>query len=109
MKVIHKQFPSSFTDTDLKEHLEKIGKKKVVVTGMYSFVKTTRCRKSHNGTGYMAHVCVSSTTRAGDELGYDMSVVKDGIGDRDVPGASASQLVEVGDSIPESVRSFRGC
>ena len=55
------------------------------------------------GAGYMAHVCVSSTARAGDELGYDISVVKDGIGDRDVPGATASQLVEVSDYIPKSL------
>ena len=48
----------------------------------------------------MAHVCISSTARAGDELGYDLSVIKDGIGDRDVPGASASQLVEVRNVLP---------
>ena len=43
----------------------------------------------------MAHVCISGTSRAGAELGYDMSVIKDGIGDRDIPGATASQLVDV--------------
>ncbi len=56
--------------------------------------------------GYMAHVCVSSTAREGDDLGYEMSVVKDAIGDRDVPGASASQLVEVSDSTPIGVGIF---
>ena len=38
IKVIHKEFPSSFTGTDLKDHLEKIGKKKVVVTGKHFLV-----------------------------------------------------------------------
>lgn len=42
-----------------------------------------------------AHVCISSTSRAGAELGYDVSVISDGIGDRDIPGASAKQLVDV--------------
>lgn len=44
----------------------------------------------------MAHVCISGTSRAGAELGYDVSVIRDGIGDRDIPGASAKQLVDVG-------------
>ena len=42
-----------------------------------------------------AHVCVSGTSRAGAELGYDVSVLSDAIGDRDIPGASAKQLVDV--------------
>lgn len=28
-------------------------------------------------------------------MGYDVSVVADGIGDRDIPGAKAGELVEV--------------
>lgn len=32
-KVIHKQHPSSFTGTDLAEHLDKLGKKKIVLAG----------------------------------------------------------------------------
>ena len=40
---------------------------------------------------------MSGTSRAGAELGYDVSVVGDAIGDRDIPGASAEQLVEVCD------------
>lgn len=30
-----KQHPSAFTDTDLEKHLEKLGKKKIVLAGMY--------------------------------------------------------------------------
>ena len=33
-KVIHKQHPSSFTGTDLAEHLDRLGKKKIVLAGM---------------------------------------------------------------------------
>ena len=42
-----------------------------------------------------AHVCISSTTRIGAELGYDISILRDGIGDRDIPGAKAKELVDV--------------
>ncbi len=28
-------------------------------------------------------------------MGYDVSVIRDGIGDRDIPGATAKQLVDV--------------
>lgn len=42
-----------------------------------------------------AHVCISSTTRIGAELGYDISILRDGIGDRDIPGAKAGELVDV--------------
>jgi len=44
--------------------------------------------------GYMAHVCVS-TTRAAAELGYDVLVVRDAVGDRDIPGVKAENLVSV--------------
>ncbi len=44
---------------------------------------------------FQAHVCISNTSRAGAEMGYDVSVVRDGIGDRDIPGATAKQLVDV--------------
>ena len=75
--MVHKTHPSSFTDTVLHEHLQSLGKKKIVLAG------------------YMAHNCISSTSRIGAEMGYDVSVVRDAIGDRDVPGATAKQLVDV--------------
>jgi len=45
--------------------------------------------------GYMAHVCVSTTARQAAERGYDVIVVRDAVGDRDIPGVKAEQLVEV--------------
>jgi nicotinamidase-related amidase len=48
-----------------------------------------------NSKNEQAHNCVSSTSRFGAEMGYEVSVVKDAIGDRDVPGATAKQLVDV--------------
>ncbi|KAL4993371.1 Isochorismatase family-domain-containing protein [Aspergillus recurvatus] len=78
-KVITKNFPSSFAQTDLHEYLQSLdgaGKKIVLV-------------------GYMAHVCVSTTARAGAELGYEVLVVRDGVGDRAIPGVEAHVLVDV--------------
>ncbi|KAL8869885.1 MAG: hypothetical protein Q9174_003932 [Haloplaca sp. 1 TL-2023] len=75
-EIIHKPHPCAFTETKLDAHLKKLGKNKIMLVG------------------YMAHVCVSATSRIGAELGYDVSVVSDGIGDRDIPGAKAGQLVD---------------
>lgn len=78
-KVISKQFPSAFAETDLHAylvHLGAVGKKLVLV-------------------GYMAHVCVSTTARAASELGYDVLVVSDAVGDRSIPGADGETLQRV--------------
>lgn len=36
-QVIHKAKPCSFSDTELHAHLEKLGKKKIVLGGIYLF------------------------------------------------------------------------
>jgi len=74
--VISKQAPGSFTGTKLEEVLKEGGKAKVVLTG------------------YMAHVCVSTTARQAAERGYDVILAKEAIGDRDIPGAKAPEVVE---------------
>jgi nicotinamidase-related amidase len=87
-KVISKNYPSSFAKTDLDEYLKELGDagKKVVLTG------------------YMAHVCVSTTARAGAELGYDVVLAEGAIGDRDIPGGLGGKeltdvvLKELGDA-----------
>ncbi|OJJ95667.1 hypothetical protein ASPACDRAFT_81777 [Aspergillus aculeatus ATCC 16872] len=78
-KVIFKQLPSCFAQTELHEHLAGLGAvgKKIVLVG------------------YMAHVCVSTTARAGHELGYEVLVVKEAVGDRAIPGVEAGTLVDV--------------
>lgn len=43
----------------------------------------------------MAHVCVSTTARTGAELGYDVVVVSDAIGDRDIPGIGGLEVTKV--------------
>ncbi|QKX55321.1 uncharacterized protein TRUGW13939_02413 [Talaromyces rugulosus] len=78
-KVVTKNFPNSFEKTDLHAYLQGLGDvgKKVVLVG------------------YMAHVCISSTTRAAADLGYDALVVRDAVGDRNIPGVKAEDLVSV--------------
>lgn len=73
--VIHKVHPGSFADTNLDERLKQNGHKKVVLCG------------------YMAHVCVSTTARQAAQRGYDVLLAEDAIGDRDIPGVQAPQLV----------------
>lgn len=78
-KVVEKNDANSFAQTTLGAHLESlqgVGKKVVLV-------------------GYMAHVCVSTTARAAAELGLEVVVVRDAVGDRDIPGVAAAQLVHV--------------
>jgi len=76
--VVVKQQPGSFTGTQLDDILKGRGDagKKVVLTG------------------YMAHVCVSTTARQAAEKGYDVLLAKGAIGDRDIPGAKGEDVVE---------------
>ena len=91
--TITKQHPGSFTSTDLDAHLKSLGDKgKQVVL-----------------TGYMAHVCVSTTARQAAEKGYDVILASDAIGDRDIPGASGADvtkmvLSELGDAFGTVVK-----
>jgi nicotinamidase-related amidase len=61
----------------LHETLESWGIKKVVLVG------------------YMAHVCVSTTAREAMQKGYEVILVEDGIGDRDIPGAKGDELTRI--------------
>lgn len=75
--VVVKHHPGSFTATNLNDLIEKTGRKKLVLVG------------------YMAHVCVSTTARQAAEKGYDVILPREAIGDRDIPGAEASVLMDI--------------
>jgi nicotinamidase-related amidase len=88
--VISKNHPSAFADTELENKLDP--KSKLVLTG------------------YMAHVCVSTTARDAARLGYDVVIPLDCIGDRDIPGAKGDDVVdmvakELGDAFGTIVQS----
>ncbi len=57
--VVQKNFPNSFRNTSLLEHLKKLGVTHLVIGGM------------------MTHMCVDATTRAAFDNGFECSVVKD--------------------------------
>lgn len=55
-------------------------------------------------------MCVSTTARQGHERGWDVTVVEDGIGDRDIPGVKGDEvtrvvLAELGDFFATVVKS----
>ena len=54
--------------------------------------------------GYMAHVCVSTTARQAAERGYDVLIAEDAVGDRDIPGVKAEDLVRT--SLAELADAF---
>ncbi|MCD8418865.1 cysteine hydrolase family protein [Tenacibaculum finnmarkense] len=58
-KVITKNYPNSFRETDLLEYLNKIGVEKLVICGM------------------MTHMCVDATTRAAKDFGFECTVISD--------------------------------
>lgn len=52
----------------------------------------------------MAHVCVTTTARQADEREYELILAEDAIGDRDIPGVDAKELVRV--TLAELADSF---
>ncbi len=65
--TIFKNFPNSFTQTDLHERLQKLGVRNLIVVG------------------FMTHMCVSSTARGAFDLGYRTTVVGNATATRDLP------------------------
>jgi len=65
--VVSKGLPNSFAGTSLQQELEATGRKSLVVVG------------------FMTHMCVSSTVRAGLDLGYSCTVVDKACATRDLP------------------------
>lgn len=90
-KTIEKVHPSSFADTDLDQYLRGAGVSQIVLTGYMVGVYSS----SNHAYQFQAHVCVSTTARDGARFGYDVAVVSDGIGDRDIPGASGDEVTKM--------------
>ena len=57
--IVHKDYPNSFLETELKEYLDEAGAEKLVIAGM------------------MSHMCVDTTVRACQNYGYDVTVIDD--------------------------------
>jgi nicotinamidase-related amidase len=65
--IVEKGLPNAFAGTDLQARLDAIGRKNLVLAG------------------FMTHMCVSSTARAGLELGYRLTIPADSCATRDLP------------------------
>jgi len=64
--IITKNFPNSFRDTDLDDHLRSL-----------KVTKLTFC-------GMMSHMCIDATVRAAFDKGFDCKVVHDACATRDL-------------------------
>ncbi|QKF58449.1 cysteine hydrolase family protein [Aliarcobacter lanthieri] len=64
--VITKNFPNSFKDTNLKEILDEINIKSLIIVGA------------------MSHMCIDATTRAAKDFGYECTVLSDATVTRDL-------------------------
>jgi len=65
-KVITKNYPNSFRETDLQNYLQDEQVDHLVISGM------------------MSHMCIDSTARAGKDLGYRITVVEDACATKDL-------------------------
>ena len=72
--VIIKNFPDSFSSTDLDDQLKATGCKNLILSG------------------FMSHMCVSSTARGGFDRGYSVSVVENTTATRDLPDGKGSSI-----------------
>ena len=98
-KVISKQHPGSFAETDLDQYLGSLGDKGKKRAGLFWWARKLLTRsvpgKKIVLTGYMAHVCVSTTARQAAQRGYEVLLAEDGIGDRDIPGATGEEVTKM--------------
>ena len=66
-KVISKNLPSSFVNTDLDEYLKKTNRGELVIAG------------------FMTHMCINATTRSAVDLGYKPTIIGRACATRDLP------------------------
>ena len=67
-RIVSKNLPSAFVNTDLKKYLNETGRKEVVVAG------------------FMTHMCINATTRSAVDLGFAPTVIATACATRDLPG-----------------------
>ncbi|TYO64794.1 cysteine hydrolase [Bradyrhizobium hipponense] len=72
--VIEKARPNAFASTDLQARLAATGRKNIVLAG------------------FMTHMCVSSTARAGLDLGLRTTIAADACATRDLPDGRGGTL-----------------
>ncbi|WP_109993364.1 cysteine hydrolase family protein [Salinisphaera sp. LB1] len=73
--VVVKHVPNAFGGTDLQARLQERGVGQVVLAG------------------FMTHVCVSTTARMANELGYPVTIAEDAVATRDLPCADGDGIL----------------
>lgn len=76
--VITKNFPNSFTQTDLDAQLRQAGVQNLILVG------------------FMSHMCVNSTARGAFSLGYNPTVVASATATRALPSKASGNTVPSG-------------
>ena len=72
--VVVKNYPNSFVQTGLDEHLKAVGAENLVIAG------------------FMTHMCVNSTARGAFNLGYAPTVVAGATATRSLPGVDGGAV-----------------
>ncbi|RAK56384.1 cysteine hydrolase [Phenylobacterium soli] len=72
--VVTKLYPNAFNKTDLQPLLQRLGRRQLILTG------------------FMAHMCLDSTSRAAFDLDYQVFVVASATAERAIPGPDGSVL-----------------
>ena len=72
--VVEKRLASAFTGTDLDQHLGRIDRKALIITG------------------FMTHNCVSSTARQASEKGFAVTVIADAAATRALPDGRGGHI-----------------
>lgn len=72
--VIVKNFPNSFSSTNLEELVRATGRENLILSG------------------FMSHMCVNSTARGGFDLGYGVTVVENTTATRDLPDGKGGTI-----------------
>ena len=72
--VVQKPLPNAFAQTDFAEKLEAAGRKQLIVTG------------------FMTHMCVSSTARAALDHGYRVTIPASTVATRDLPAPDGATM-----------------
>ncbi len=67
-RMISKNLPSAFVNTDLAKYLNETGRKELVIAG------------------FMTHMCINATTRSAVDLGFIPTVIGSACATRDLPG-----------------------
>lgn len=73
--IVVKNYPNSFVQTDLDQHLKAIGAENLIIAG------------------FMTHMCVNSTARGAFNLGYAPTVVAAATATRPLPGQGSATPV----------------